>query len=601
MINIFLKITQSNQKHLRYFLILFNDLLIINFSLYLSYIIRIEYLINILEIKNIFIFSNVSYLILFIIFRIDKQYFRYFSSNSLKIYLFFFALLTFFFGIFVISIYKYMFVPRSLILLFPAICFFLIILNRKLISNLYKFLSKYNEDKTIVFGLNISKGQKIINQTRVIFFVDDNIANQKRIFNGVKVINTSYFKLNYKKIKFENILIYNEKVFSKVKNTIREHIAINKILVQKILFSNDSPKFLPYYDFNYILYRRSKIIQIDNHYKNKVILITGAGGSIGTGIINQLLNIKFKKLILIDNSEYNLYKLSNILNISKHHKKFILNLLDFSDQTKISQLLQKHKVDVIFHTAAYKHVPLIEINPFSSIQNNFFNTFNFIKTSIEYEIPYFCLISSDKAVRPTNIMGASKRLAELSAIYLSKYKNNKTIINSVRFGNVINSSGSVLPLFENQISKGGPLTVTHKNIIRYFMTIEEAANLVISVNKISNGGEIFLLDMGNQIKLKDLAELMIQFSGKRIKTKHQDGIEIKFIGLRDGEKLYEELLVDDNSQPTNLKNIYKSVESIISRNEFEKLYRNLKVAYKENNEKNLLKLLENKYINFKNL
>ena len=133
------------------------------------------------------------------------------------------------------------------------------------------------------------------------------------------------------------------------------------------------------------------------------------------------------------------------------------------------------------------------------------------------------------------------------------------------------------------------------------MTIEEAANLVISVNKISNGGEIFLLDMGNQIKLKDLAELMIQFSGKRIKTKHQDGIEIKFIGLRDGEKLYEELLVDDNSQPTNLKNIYKSVESIISRNEFEKLYRNLKVAYKENNEKNLLKLLENKYINFKNL
>lgn len=143
--------------------------------------------------------------------------------------------------------------------------------------------------------------------------------------------------------------------------------------------------------------------------------------------------------------------------------------------------------------------------------------------------------------------------------------------------------------------------MTHKNIIRYFMTIEEAANLVISVNKISNGGEIFLLDMGNQIKLKDLAELMIQFSGKRIKTKHQDGIEIKFIGLRDGEKLYEELLVDDNSQPTNLKNIYKSVESIISRNEFEKLYRNLKVAYKENNEKNLLKLLENKYINFKNL
>lgn len=601
MINIFLKITQSNQKHLRYFLILFNDLLIINFSLYLSYIIRIEYLINILEIKNIFIFSNVSYLILFIIFRIDKQYFRYFSSNSLKIYLFFFALLTFFFGIFVISIYKYVFVPRSLILLFPAICFFLIILNRKLISNLYKFLSKYNEDKTIVFGLNISKGQKIINQTRVIFFVDDNIANQKRIFNGVKVINTSYFKLNYKKIKFENILIYNEKVFSKVKNTIREHIAINKILVQKILFSNDNPKFLPYYNFNYILNRRSKIIQIDSHYKNKVILITGAGGSIGTGIINQLLNIKFKKLILIDNSEYNLYKLSNILDISKHHKKFILNLLDFSDQTKISQLLQKHKVDVIFHTAAYKHVPLIEINPFSSIQNNFFNTFNFIKTSIEYEIPYFCLISSDKAVRPTNIMGASKRLAELSAIYLSKYKNNKTIINSVRFGNVINSSGSVLPLFENQISKGGPLTVTHKNIIRYFMTIEEAANLVISVNKISNGGEIFLLDMGNQIKLKDLAELMIQFSGKRIKTKHQDGIEIKFIGLRDGEKLYEELLVDDNSQPTNLKNIYKSVESIISRNEFEKLYRNLKVAYKENNEKNLLKLLENKYINFKNL
>ena len=196
-------------------------------------------------------------------------------------------------------------------------------------------------------------------------------------------------------------------------------------------------------------------------------------------------------------------------------------------------------------------------------------------------------------------MGASKRLAELSAIYLSKFKNKYTIINCVRFGNVINSSGSVLPLFQKQINKNKYVTVTHKNIIRYFMTIEEAANLVISAYNISKGGEIFLLDMGKQIRIFDLAKLMIQFSGKKIKKKGNGDIEIKITGLRPGEKLYEELLVDKNSKSTNVDNIFISVEKNIKNYEFQYLFKNITLALKLNNKKKLFELLKNKYVNFK--
>ena len=216
----------------------------------------------------------------------------------------------------------------------------------------------------------------------------------------------------------------------------------------------------------------------------------------------------------------------------------------------------------------------------------------------KYKVSNFCLISSDKAVRPTNIMGASKRLSELALIYLSNQKNHNTTFCSVRFGNVINSSGSVKPLFQYQIDNNLPVTLTHKNIIRYFMTIEEAANLVLCTIKISNGGETFLLDMGDPIKLYDLAKLMIQFSGKSYKKNGQGDIEIKIIGLREGEKLYEELLIDKESKRSKIRSIYQSLELKINNKNFKEIYSKILISYKMNDPKLLKKALNNNFVNY---
>ena len=377
---------------------------------------------------------------------------------------------------------------------------------------------------------------------------------------------------------------------------IRKHILEKKINVQKIRFNDNHLHTESYFDFNYFFERKNKKTPLGNIYKDKVILITGAGGSIGSNIVYQLLSTQFKKLFLLDSSEFNLYSLGNSLAKNKNID-FCLN--NFTDTNFINDLFKKNKIDIIFHAAAYKHVPLTELNPFSAIKNNFLDTFEFVKIVSDFNIPYFCLISSDKAVRPTNVMGASKRLSELGINYLFRLKKNKTIFTSVRFGNVINSSGSVKPLFQKQIDNNQKLTLTHKDIIRYFMTIEEASNLVLNVYKIAKGGEVFLLDMGEPIKLIDLAKFMIQFSGKTEKIKGIGDIEIKIIGLRKGEKLYEELLVDNNSKNSDINHIFQSIEEEISQKEFLNLYDNIKMSYIKKNKYKLIKFLKHKSVKYK--
>ena len=391
------------------------------------------------------------------------------------------------------------------------------------------------------------------------------------------------------------ILIDNEKVFIKLRDIIRNHIIDREIIVQKISFKNNEIITGSYFDFNYFFNRKNKITPLGDTYKNKIILITGAGGSIGSNIVFQLLQCKYHKLILIDNSEYNLFKLSSKIN---NKKNISFHLINFNNKNDLKRILSEDKVDIIFHAAAFKHVPLIELNPFSAIKNNFLDTFDFMKFITNFNVKNFCLVSSDKAVRPTNIMGASKRLSELALCYLDKLSNHNTSFCSVRFGNVINSSGSVKPTFQNQIDNFLPVTLTHKKIIRYFMTIEEAANLVLNTTKISKGGEIFLLDMGEPIKLYDLAKLMIQFSGKTVKKNGYGDIEIKIIGLRDGEKLYEELLIDEQSTQSSINFIYQSLESKISNKNFQEIYTNIHNSYKSNNIKSLKKALKGKFINY---
>jgi len=280
---------------------------------------------------------------------------------------------------------------------------------------------------------------------------------------------------------------------------------------------------------------------IKEFIKNKKILITGAGGSIGSEIAKQCHRFGASELTLLDNSEYNLYQIGEALNSAN------LKLLSVTDKKRLLDIFNSTKPDIVIHAAAYKHVPLCENNQDVAVLNNVLGTKNVIDVSIENGVKKVVIISTDKAVRPTNVMGATKRVTEL---YASNVEAKDTEIVAVRFGNVLGSSGSVIPKFKRQIEMGGPLTVTHPDIIRYFMLIPEACQLVLQTAAIAKGGELFVLDMGEPIKIVDLAKQMIRLYGK------EDEIDIHFTGLRPGEKLYEELLLDESEEKTKYSSIF---------------------------------------------
>ena len=283
---------------------------------------------------------------------------------------------------------------------------------------------------------------------------------------------------------------------------------------------------------------------LNNEYDNKIICITGAAGSIGSEIVRKLTNFNYKKLILIDNAESPLYNLQQEL-IQNKIKNIEVIVSDVRDELRINKIFTESRPEIIFHAAAYKHVPLMENNPYEAVSVNIGGTINVSELAIKHGIDKFVFVSTDKAVNPTNVMGATKRIAELYINCLKGSGKTKFII--TRFGNVLGSSGSVIPLFKKQIESGGPITVTHRDITRYFMTIPEACSLVIEAAAMGNGGEIFVFNMGNPIKIYDLAINMITLSG----LKFPEDIEIKIIGLRPGEKIYEELLADgENTKPT---------------------------------------------------
>ena len=324
------------------------------------------------------------------------------------------------------------------------------------------------------------------------------------------------------------------------------------------------------------------------------ILITGAGGSIGSEICRQILELKPKKLILLERSEPSLYQITNEIYEKNINNIEVIPILgDAKDSNFINSVFSKYKIDSIFHAAAYKHVPLVESNPLQGLSNNILSTKIICQNALKYSVKKVTLISSDKAVRPANIMGASKRLAEIIFQCFSQtaLKNNiDTIFSIVRFGNVINSSGSAIPLFVDQIAKRKPLTITHPKMLRYFMSIDEATKLVIEASFLAKGGEVFLLDMGEPISILKLANKLIKFSGLTVKNEsNPDGdIEIKIVGLRPGEKLYEELLIDGNSSSTKNPLIFKANEKYIESEKLWKTLPELEKALSSQNQKGLL-------------
>jgi FlaA1/EpsC-like NDP-sugar epimerase len=322
--------------------------------------------------------------------------------------------------------------------------------------------------------------------------------------------------------------------------------------------------------------------------EQKTLMITGAGGSIGSEIVRQLLESHPKEIILLDVSEYNLFNIERECQAIKTAKtlqtKISPILGDIRDYKNLEFLFSKFQIDCVYHAAAYKHVPLVEDlnNITKACENNIIGTFNLATLSIQNSVSSFVMISTDKAVRPSNIMGASKRMAEMIIQSLNTDSHN-TKFSMVRFGNVINSSGSVIPLFLDQIAKGGPITVTDKNVTRYFMTIPEASNLVLQAAEMSSGGEVFILDMGEQLKIYDLAKKLIHLSGSSIsKGSESKGIEIIEIGLRPGEKMYEELLISGDQLPTSNPKIFKSMEKFPSLQTMKPLIDDIKAAINNN-------------------
>ena len=307
-------------------------------------------------------------------------------------------------------------------------------------------------------------------------------------------------------------------------------------------------------------------ILLSKNIVNKVVLVTGAGGSIGSELCRQILALKPSTLLLVELSEAALYVIhEELLNKLNQSNIVLIPLLaSVQNSDRMKEIISTWKPETIYHAAAYKHVPLVEHNLVEGIQNNVFGTLTTALEAIEYGVNHFVLISTDKAVRPTNMMGASKRLAEMLLQALAK-KTNETKFSMVRFGNVLGSSGSVVPKFRQQIHDGGPVTLTHPEMTRFFMTIPEAAQLVIQAGAMSDGGALFVLDMGEPVRIEDLAKRMIQLSGLKVKDQNnlEGDLEIVITGLRPGEKLYEELLIGDNAQPTDHPRIMKAHEDFL--------------------------------------
>ncbi|WCP67288.1 nucleoside-diphosphate sugar epimerase/dehydratase [Vibrio tubiashii] len=336
---------------------------------------------------------------------------------------------------------------------------------------------------------------------------------------------------------------------------------------------------------------------LEKNISDKCVMVTGAGGSIGSELSRQILIQKPRKLVLFELNEYNLYKIDHELNAIKNNLNLKTELVSalgsVQKENRLTKLMQTHQVETVYHAAAYKHVPLVENNIIEGIRNNVFGTLACANAAISSGVDNFTLVSTDKAVRPTNIMGASKRLAELVLQALAD-KQTGTTFTMVRFGNVLDSSGSVVPLFKKQIRCGGPVTVTHPDIIRYFMLIPEAAQLVIQASALGHNGQVFVLDMGEPVKILDLAKRMIHLMGMRSYSEGSDqeeDIEIKFTGLRPGEKLYEELLIGDNVEGTGHQKIMTAREAKLSWTQMEELLFELNECCHEFNVKRIKHIL----------
>jgi FlaA1/EpsC-like NDP-sugar epimerase len=491
----------------------------------------------------------------------------------------------------VFGVYGVVGIPRSIGVLQPMLLFFAIISSRLLAkyllggNYLFKDKSQFLK-KVLVYGAG-SAGRQLASalansfELKVVGFLDDNNHLQGQVLQGLNIYSPLKISDLIESKEVQLVLLALPSISRFRRNEILNNLSQYELQVQTLPTITDiiqgrvTVSDIKDLDVDDILNRDQVLPNSELLAKNitsKVVSITGAGGSIGSELARQIAKLNPEKLILLELNEFALYKIYEDLKIVNKNLKIIPLLVNIQDQTKITEIFKTFKVDTVYHAAAYKHVPLVEENISESIKNNVFGTLSVLKAAISESVKNFVLISSDKAVRPTNIMGASKRLAELCVQGLyHNVQNNKTKMSIVRFGNVLESSGSVIPKFKKQIKEGGPITLTHSDVTRYFMTLNEASQLVIQAGAMSEYCDVFVLDMGESIKIKDFIYRLVKLSGLTVKDENnkEGDIEIKIIGLRPGEKLYEELLLGDNPQKTQHSKIQKAQDPFILFNQLE--------------------------------
>ena len=491
----------------------------------------------------------------------------------------------------IIMIYSIEGIPRTVGILQPLVLFLGVTISR-LVASFWlggRYLSRLNQTgmtraRALIFGAG-SAGRELERALRgdqeisVVGFVDDDKLLVSRILNGKKVFSSDLLDQIIQRDRITHVFLAIPSVSKTRRYQILESLSRHKVVVRTLPSLVDiaggriSLSDIQGPEVGDLLGREPVTpdpVLLEGTIKGKTVLVTGAGGSIGRELCNQISRLQPSTLILVESSEYALYRVHDEL------ERLATNLLpqpnvvpvlcSVQDRNQLGFVFSNWRPDTVYHAAAFKHVPLVESNAVEAVKNNVIGTLNAAHLAIENRVRNFVLVSTDKAVRPTNIMGATKRLAEMILQALNEEYGRDILLSIVRFGNVLASSGSVIPKFQSQIEAGGPLTVTHRDVTRYFMTVQEAAELVLQAGTLSRGGDVFLLDMGAPVKIMDLAQRMITLSGLSVRTDdHQAGdIEIRVTGLRPGEKLFEELLIGNRPQTTAHPRIMRGDEAFLS-------------------------------------
>ena len=591
-------------------LMIMSDVIILLFAIWLSFALRLGVLWPDKILSNLWIFLIIPLVSipLFIRFGLYKSVLK-FMGTKVIITAFQSITITSLFVGFSMMIFRESDMPRTVILIFWFVSSILIIIMRFLYKGyLYSWDNFVNDRKpTIIYGAG-SAGAQIVESLRKnheyapIAFIDDEKSKQGTFINFTRIYPFSDLKDIIKKRKVKAILLAIPSLSEQRKRDLLKKLSKYPVEVKllpslsEIVSGRVSIENIRHVQVEDILGRtpvKPKTSLLKKNITAKNVLVTGSGGSIGSELCRQILKLKPNKIVLFEHSEFNLYSIDyELKSLGEKDCEIVPVLADVKSINKVENAIKENKIDTIYHAAAYKHVPMVEKNIVEGVFNNVMGTYNVAVCARDNNVENMVLISTDKAVRPTNVMGASKRFSELVLQALNS-EESTTCFSMVRFGNVLDSAGSVVPLFRRQIKEGGPVTVTHAKVTRYFMSIPEAVQLVIQAGAMAKGGDVFVLDMGEPVRILDLAHRMINLSGlSPITSENPEGdIKIKFTGLREGEKLYEELLIGKDVIQSKHPQIMQANEDFLSWQKVSSLIEEIKTYHEKLDDDSMKKIL----------